>query len=253
VLWASFGSLSVVPWILFAQSSWNMDTTPGTLAASRAFEARPEIQDRAEVFDLKAARQSIETSRQLNRKAQMPIRIETVRSLDGAWIADVARRKARSARAGQLYILVAADERDVGVISARQGLASRLSDQDRGRIRRAFLGPIQVGEFDQALEQGVRTIATTLESARVAQPVFDRQDAVILTAILVVLAIYPLSRIWEWSRSRGQAAPDADPLGVVGDTSSNSDPMPAARIVPAIVIDPLPPANRRRRKMVEAN
>lgn len=253
MLWASFGSLSVVPWILFAQSSWNMDAVPGTLAASRAFEARSEIQDRAEVFDLKAARQLLETTRQAHRKTQIPIHVETVNSLDGAWIADVAREKARSARAGQLYVLVAADERDVGVISARQGLASRLSDQDRGRIRRAFLEPIQVGEFDQALEQGVRTIATTLESARVAQPVFDRQDAVILTAILVVLSIYPLSRIWEWNGTRGRAAPNGEPLRVVGDTSSNRAPMPDARIVPAIIIDPLPPINRRRRRMVEAN
>lgn len=253
MLWASFGSLSVVPWILFAQSSWNMETIPSILEASRTFEARPEIRDRAEVFDLKAARQLLETSRQANRKSQIPIHVETVKSLDGAWIADVARQKARTVRAGQLYVLVAVDERDVGVISAREGLASRLSDQDRGRIRRAFLGPIQVGEFDLALEQGVRTIVTTLESARVARPIFDRQDAVILIAILVVLSIYPLSRLWEWIRSRRRATPDGDPLRVVRDTSSNSTPMPGGRIVPAIVIDPLPPTNRRRRKMVEAN
>ena len=35
-MWASFGSLSVVPWILFAQSSWNMDAVPSYTIPSQS-------------------------------------------------------------------------------------------------------------------------------------------------------------------------------------------------------------------------
>ena len=123
-----------------------------------------EIRDRAEVFGRGAKRRAREALWRVYRNHRIPVHIETIKSLDGAWIADVAGQRARAADAEQLYILVAGSERDVGVIAARHGPASRLTDQQRETIRRAFLGPLQAGETDGALEQGVRAIGTTLAS-----------------------------------------------------------------------------------------
>ena len=122
-----------------------------------------------EVFGRGAERRAREALGRIHRQHRTPVLIETIKSLDGAWIADVARRRARMARAEQLYILVAGSERDVGVIAARHGPASRLTDQQRETIRRAFLGPLQAGEADGALEQGVRAIGTTLDSAAASE------------------------------------------------------------------------------------
>ena len=68
-----------------------------------------------------AERRAREALQRIHRAHRIPVHIETIKSLDGAWIADVARRRGRMARAEQLYILVAGDERDVGVIAARHG------------------------------------------------------------------------------------------------------------------------------------
>ena len=110
---------------------------------------------------------------------RIPVLIETVKSLEGAWVADVAGQRSPTADAEQLYILVAGSEQDVGVIAARHGPASRLTDQQRESIRRAFLGPLQAGEADGALDQGVRAIAATLASAAASEPKLGSRGALI--------------------------------------------------------------------------
>ena len=97
------------------------------------------------------------------RQHEVPALIETVETLDGAWIADVARRQGRMAGPRQLYILVAEAERDVGVISARFGPASRLYGSAARDDPTRFLGPLQAGEADESLVQGVRAIGGTLD------------------------------------------------------------------------------------------
>jgi uncharacterized membrane protein YgcG len=203
-MWASFGSLSIVPWILFVQMSPNMSAVPAITGAQPASEATVEIRDRTEVFGNEAKRRAREALWRIYRKHRTPVYIETVKSLDGAWIADVARRRARIGKTEQLYILVAAGERDVGVIAARHGLASRLTDQERETIRRAFLGPLQAGETDEALKQGVRAIGTTLDSTPTSRQNFNGWYALVLVTILVA-ALAVLTRLPEMGMVRGSS------------------------------------------------
>src|SRR4029079_7185343 len=123
-MWASFGSLSVVPWILFAQSSWNMDAVPVITAAQPSSEVTVEVRDRAGVFGRGAARRAREALRRIHRDHRMPVLVETVESLEGAWIADVAQQRGRMAGADQFYVLVAGREQEAGGIAARHGPAS---------------------------------------------------------------------------------------------------------------------------------
>ena len=169
-MWAQFGSLSVVPWMLLAQMSGGLDAVPAITAAQPTSGVTAEVRDRGGMFSRGAERQAHAALRRVQRDHRVPILVETIESLEGAWVADVAGRRARAADPEQLYILVAGSERDVGVIAARHGPASRLSDQQRETIRRAFLGPLQAGETDGALEQGVGAIGTTLAAASGPKP-----------------------------------------------------------------------------------
>jgi uncharacterized protein len=233
-MWASFGSLTVVPWILFAQMSWSMDAVPVITAAPPPPEAAVEVQDRTEVFSRGATRRAQEDLGQVHRQHRTPVLIETINSLDGAWIADVAQRRARMARAEQLYILVVGGERDVGVIAARHGPSSRLTDQQRETIRRAFLGPLQAGEADRALEQGVRALSTSLAAA--SRPKATTRDTLIFVSILLaVLAILLTPQAWGWyggrrRRRRKGAAGTVAPGNVHDPVSAN--PM-MTRVPPA--------------------
>src|SRR3954451_23372174 len=98
-MWASFGSLSVVPWILFAQSSWNMDAVPVITAAQPSTGVMVEVRDRAEVFGRGAVRRAREVLQRIHREHRIPVLVETVESLDGAWVADVAQQRGRMAGA----------------------------------------------------------------------------------------------------------------------------------------------------------
>ena len=212
-MWASFGSLSVLPWILFAQSSWNMDAVPVITAAQPSSESTVAVRDPGEVFSLGAERRAREALARVYRVHGTPVAIESVKSLDGAWIADVARRRGRMARPQQLYVLVAADERDVGVIAARLGPATRLTDQQRETIRVAFLGPLQVGKADEALAQGVRAIGTTLDAAA-SRPGLGGRGTQVAVAIFLVATLAALIVSHAWARGRrseteaGGLAPD---------------------------------------------
>jgi uncharacterized membrane protein YgcG len=220
-MWVSFGSLSVVPWILFAQSSWNMDAVPAITAAQPSSEVTVEVRDRAGVFGNGAERQAREVLQRVHREHRFPVLVETVESLDGAWIADVARQRGRLARADQFYVLVAGREQEVGVIAARRGPASRLTDQQRESVRRAFLGPLQAGEADGALEQGVRALAATLDSAATPRLKLSGRDALISVTILVAAlgfllvsqarCVRPVDRIYSPAGSAPMMEPTSFP------------------------------------------
>jgi len=222
---ALFGSLSVVPWILFAQMSWSMDAVPVITATQPMPEATVEVRDRTGVFSRGATRRAREDLGQAHRQHRAPVLIETIESLDGAGIADVAQRRARMARAEQLYILVVEGERDVGVIAARHGPSSRLTDQQRETIRRAFLGPLQAGEADRALEQGVRAIST---SRAAAEPQSTARDVLIsITLLSAALAVLLMSQAWGWyggrrRRRRKAAAGTVAPGDVHDPFAANS-------------------------------
>jgi hypothetical protein len=133
------------------------------------------------------------------RTGDDPVHLETVKSLQGAWIADVAGQRARAAAPEQLDILLAGGERDVGLIPARHGPASRLTNQDRESIRRAFLGPLKVGQADGALEQGIQAIDTTLAAASASESKVNDRDVLISGVLLVTgLAVVLVSQTWAW-------------------------------------------------------
>jgi uncharacterized membrane protein YgcG len=229
-MWASFGKLSVVPWILFAQSSWNMDAVPVITAAQPSSEATLEVRDSAELFGLGAERRARGVLQRVYREHRIPVQIETIKSLEGAWIADVAQQRGRRAGANELYVLVAGREQEVGVIAARRGPASRLTNQQRESIRQAFLVPLQAGEADVALDQGVRALAATLDSAAVSKQKSSGRDVLISVTILAAalaailhrrrsLAPYR-ARFWKSSRTAKTAAPG--PIGGTGPVGSDA-------------------------------
>jgi uncharacterized membrane protein YgcG len=186
-MWTQFGSLSVVPWILFAQTTWDMSEVPLITAAQPTSDVTAEVRDRGGMFSPGAERRAREALRRVHRRHRIPVLVETIRSLDGAWIADIAQRRARAAGPDRLYILIAGDERDVGVIGALHGPASRLTDGQRETIRRSFLGPLQASNPDEAIERGVQTIGATLDEAA-ASPRTGVRDAMITAAMLLAAA-----------------------------------------------------------------
>ena len=172
-MWVSLDNLSIVPWILFAQMSPDMSAVPAITATPPSSRVVVEVRDRAGVFSHGAERRARKALWQRWRDHRIPVLIETIDSLGGEAIDDAARRRARRAGAGGIYILVAGRERDVAVVLGRHKTDGRPSDADRATIREAFLGPLRADDADGGLEQGVQAIGTTL-AARPGQAEFRR-------------------------------------------------------------------------------
>lgn len=204
-MWGSFVSRFLVPWILIAQGPSMMDYVPVISGPPPPAEARAEVRDAAEVFGSHASRQAQEDLSRIHREYHVPVRIETVKTLDGARVADVARRRARSVETRQLYILVARDERDVGVVAAREGPASRLSDQQQEQIGQAFLGPLQAGHADAALYRGLEAIGEVIESSAAARRAgLDWAGLLMTTIVFVALAALGAFRVWAENDDSGR-------------------------------------------------
>ena len=184
---ARFGSLCVLPWILFAQMSWDMSAVPVITAASPSYEVPPEINDRGAVFNNGVKRGSRKALRAIRYAHRVLILVETVESLEGERIDDAARRRARPLGSDGIYILVASQDRDVAVVFGRNNAHGLVADPDRAAIREAFLGPLRAGDADGGLEGGVRTIGTTLANAAAAKPKSNARDVMIPATILFAL------------------------------------------------------------------
>lgn len=182
----AFGSVLVLPWLLLARLDWDiMDAVPTMTAAPAVSAVTVEVRDRAGMFDPVALQHAHDAFRRIHREHGVPVLIETIESLDGAWIADVARRRDELAGPDRLFILLAERERKVGVIAASSGPASRLTDQQRESIRQAFLGPLEAGDEDGALEQGALALVAAIDSASPPRTGFSGRDVVIGVTILV--------------------------------------------------------------------
>jgi hypothetical protein len=142
------------------------------------------IRDRGEVFDQQAKLRAQEVLRHVQNRHHTHVLIETIPSLDGAWIADVAQQRAKLTGDGRFYVLIAPAERDVGVVGARHGPAHRFTARQREAIRRAFLKPLRAGKPNEALDQGVRAIEATLDNP-MARLSSDLRDLLISATILL--------------------------------------------------------------------
>jgi uncharacterized membrane protein YgcG len=221
-MFASFNNVFSVTCLLFSQMFGSMDVVRVATETHPASGHAMEIADPADVFSRGAEFGALEELQRTHRTHRTSVRIETIMSLDGAWIADVAAQRSRMGRSDQLYILVAEGEHDVGVIAAGKGPTSRLTDQDREVIRRAFLGPFRSGNADEALAQGVRAIGTAFDGATPGLR-FNARDALVFAAILpVVLAALLISPIRSWYEERSSRhlrTAGAIACGHVGDSS----------------------------------
>ena len=132
-MWAAYGSLSVVPWMLFAQASWTTDAVPLITPAQPEVFVSGAVHDHGRLFSDDAKRRSHVALRRIQRDHRVPVVIETFGSLEGRAIDDVARRRPRPLSDDGIYILLVGEERDVAVRLFRDESDGRRTDAGAGR------------------------------------------------------------------------------------------------------------------------
>jgi uncharacterized protein GlcG (DUF336 family) len=137
------------------------------------------IRDEAKMFDPEAVRKAREVLERVERESKVPVVIETIESLEGQALGEVAARQARRAGTPGVFLLIAKKEHKISDPLPRRQLADRLPEPARRAILAAFLDEFKKGDFDAGLRRGVEEIAEVL--AKSAGTALVARDQVRLT------------------------------------------------------------------------
>jgi uncharacterized protein len=146
------------------KSRWLL-ALPLVLAATASSAGAASIRDDARLFGAEAVRQAEATLSRIERETQLTTTIETIDSLNGESVDDVALQHARRSRTQGIFILIAKQEKKIDVRSSRAYVRS-FPNSRLGAIRNAFIRGFKTNDFDAGLTQGVETLASEVETAK---------------------------------------------------------------------------------------
>jgi glc operon protein GlcG len=123
-----------------------------------------DVRDSAGIFGAVGVDDARTRLRELEQDVKVPTIIETVDSLRGESVDDVAVALARRSGTNGVFVLIAERETKIEVLPSHR-LESALPRAKRGAIRSAFIENFRKKQFDDGLKQGVEAIAAALRDA----------------------------------------------------------------------------------------
>ncbi|MGZ3414554.1 MAG: heme-binding protein [Isosphaeraceae bacterium] len=124
-----------------------------------------DVRDTAGMFSADAVRATRDALAKIERTIGVPVLIETVETLKGETIDEVAIRLARRSGAQGVFILIARKESKIEVLASRR-YTEALPRPARTKVRSAFIEGFRKKNFDDGLREGVAALDAELASAR---------------------------------------------------------------------------------------
>ena len=138
---------------------------PAFLVATSGPAIAAEIRDKAGLFSAEAVKKAEAELDRIEREYTVPIRIETVDSLNGSNIDDVLKQHAKAADAHGLYTLIARKERKTEV-GESLSYAKYLTRPRTLAIRDAINREFAKGDYDAGMLKGIDKMDSILSEAR---------------------------------------------------------------------------------------
>jgi glc operon protein GlcG len=117
------------------------------------------------MFSAEAVRSARESLKNIEKSTGTPVLIETIDSLKGESIDEVAARLARRSGTQGVFILLARKDSHLEVLASRR-YAEALPRDARSRIRDAFIEGFRERNFDEGLRKAITALGTELAIAR---------------------------------------------------------------------------------------
>ena len=124
-----------------------------------------DVRDTAGMFSADAVRAARDVIAKIERTIGVPVLIETIETLNGETIDEVAIRLARRSGAQGVFILIARKESKIEVLASRR-YTEALPRPARTKVRSAFIEGFRKKNFDDGLREGVAALDAELASAR---------------------------------------------------------------------------------------
>ena len=124
-----------------------------------------DVRDTAGMFSADAVRAARDALAKIERTIGVPVLIETIETLKGETIDEVAIRLARRSGAQGVFILIVRKESKIEVLASRR-YTEALPRPARTKVRSAFIEGFRKKNFDDGLREGVAALDAELASAR---------------------------------------------------------------------------------------
>ena len=124
-----------------------------------------DVRDTAGLFSSDALRSARQALEKLEESTGTPVLIETVQSLKGEPIDEVAARLARRSGTQGVFILMARTESKLEVLPSRR-YSEVLPRPARARVRSGFIEGFRKNDFDEGLRKGIAAIESELAIAK---------------------------------------------------------------------------------------
>jgi glc operon protein GlcG len=155
-------SLALWGAILVISTSWSVAARAQD--AEKPIPLASEIRDAAGIFGVKEVEAALRRLRELEAALGVATIVESVDSLRGKSVDDVAVDLARRSATHGVFVLIAKRETKIEVLASRR-IESALPRARRHAIRSVFIERFRDQDFDGGLRQGVEAIAVALRDA----------------------------------------------------------------------------------------
>lgn len=133
------------------------------VASEQALAGDSQVRDLAGMFDRETVRKAREQLDKIEREHKVPVVIETIDSLNGEPVNDVAERREREGGGQAIYVLIARDNRRISRVLVPRRLAGRLPESRLAEVRDAFIAEFKKSDFDAGLESGITALGKLLQ------------------------------------------------------------------------------------------
>jgi glc operon protein GlcG len=172
--WVMLALVSAAAGISVPETAGQQPSRSETTAASNNISSN--VNDPASLFDAGAVDAARKELSRIERATNVATVIETVESLNGQKIAEVATRAARHSEIQGVFILIAKNEKAIELLVSKNYFET-LPRARQDAIRGAFIAGFKKRDFDDGLRRGVAAIGEELSTARRDGRVPDNKSA----------------------------------------------------------------------------
>ena len=164
VFWSIVGIIAVVP----SATTWGQVGNSGSNSKPRATAgaSASDVLDDGGMFSKEAIRQAKETLGRIDRSYHVAVTVETVESLRGQELEEVAIRRAEQLNHQGIFVLIARQDRKAEALASPKELRDELGRPRLHAIRDAFIAEFKRGDVDAGLRQGLAAAERILAEIR---------------------------------------------------------------------------------------
>ena len=165
-LFVAFAALSATPTLTARGQEAGFGTTSRSASSNTAATSTSDVLDDGGMFSKEAIRKAKATLARIDRAYKVAVTVETVESLRGQELEEVALRRAEQLNHKGIFILIARQDKKAEALASPKALRDEIGRTRLHSIRDAFTAEFRKGDTDEGLVKGTQAAFNALAAIR---------------------------------------------------------------------------------------